>query len=125
MTTTNINDALYVQEIGKVALSVINWHERFETSAIDTEDKEDAVIQLLLKSSLMTEELGEFVKDANHINLDGMMYELGDILYSVLDLILTAGPDMYPLLKQMRDSNDSKSIDTHVLNPLGTKLIKR
>ena len=91
----------------KVQKGVYDFHKKYNCLAPDSPEMPDAQL-LLLRSRLIVEEAGEFLKAASNRNMEEMCDAIADILYVVYGTAVVMGVDMEPISDEVQRSNMTK-----------------
>ena len=111
--------------VAKVVAGV-EWFDRvFDIEPAQTDDEEATLFYLRDRLPMLIEEVGEYAKALNNDNLDNAAYNLGDMLFVILETINILNKYALSRVARVVASNLAKSPNTHVLNTSKTKLIPR
>jgi predicted HAD superfamily Cof-like phosphohydrolase len=101
--------AIILQEgnMDKVQKGVYEFHSKYGCALSDKPIIPDHKT-LLLRSRLIVEEAGEFMKAASIGDMDGMADALADLLYVTYGTAVVMGLDMEPICDEVQRSNMTK-----------------
>jgi len=101
-------DGYRIENMDKLQKQVLEFHKKFNIPHRDhlSIPEQD---ELLFRSSLIVEEVGEFIKASSQENIHDMADALVDILYVVYGTANTLGLDLEPVFDEIHRSNMTKS----------------
>ena len=116
-----------------IVKSVIEFHERFDLPPMDVHlpvRTRERIPYLLSRfqshQGLLMEEVGEVSKALNHGEIDDAIKELVDVLYVAIGSLYDIGDRRIKQpLSEVIDKNAAKTLETHVLNPLTGKIVRK
>jgi len=96
----------------EVQRGVYEFHKKYNCPAPEQPEIPDADL-LLLRSRLIIEEAGEFLKAASTRDMEGMVDALADLLYVTYGAAVVMGIDMLPICQEVQRSNMTKDGGGH------------
>ena len=128
--TTSRED--FVKNVTTMALSVYDFHERFDVEQISPDDDNEASEEIhsamiqagLFRLNLMMEELGEVASAVNRSEVINMLEEMADVLYVAMGSMLRFGDSGREAVTAVVNKNDLKGYDSYREDPRTGKLVK-
>lgn len=116
----------FLANVQALAESVHDFHERFEMPKVcHSEDPDHFNTCLSKRVAQLMEEVGEHCADLNKDNPDNAVLEAADIAFVALGTLVTFGHHGADAAKKVAQKNNSKTLETHMIDPVSGKLVKR
>ena len=115
----------FAEYISEIALSVYDFHERFDIPRIDSTSNQELGLNILKdRLVLLNEEIGEQAWEINRGRFEQAVVESADVAFIALGTLCSLGILAKTSAISVKKNNDSKSTITHHLDSRSGKLIK-
>ena len=115
----------FAEYITEIALSVYDFHERFNLPAVDSSNNEELGLKILRdRLVLLNEEIGEQAWELNRSRFDEAVVESADVAFIAIGTLCSLGILAKSAAISVKNNNDSKSSSTHHIDSRSGKLIK-
>ena len=116
----------FAEYISEIALSVYDFHERFNIPGIDSKNNQELGLNILRdRLMLLNEEVGEQAWEINRSRFEQAVTESADVAFIAIGTLCSLGMLAKNAAMSVKNNNDSKSSKTHHLDVSSGKLIKK
>ncbi|MBS58097.1 MAG: hypothetical protein CL735_04975 [Chloroflexi bacterium] len=120
-----LSKTAFAEYITEIALSVYDFHERFNLPAVDSANNKDLGLKILRdRLVLLNEEIGEQAWELNRSRFDEAVVESADVAFIAIGTLCSLGILAKSAAISVKNNNDSKSSSTHHIDSRSGKLIK-
>ncbi len=115
----------FAEYITEIALSVYDFHERFNLPAVDSSNNEELGLKILRdRLVLLNEEIGEQAWELNRSRFNEAVEESADVAFIAIGTLCSLGILAKSAAISVKNNNDSKSSSTHHIDSRSGKLSK-
>ena len=115
MIDRTITEEKFMSNMSLLALSVYDFHNRFDLEEIDLKDPNDATLKMLYKMGRQQEEIGECSRAINRSDYDNLMEEVVDNLYVAMGMVLITGSLSSSYTDDVIHKNNQKTPDNYII----------
>ena len=125
-STDAITREEFITAVSRLAESVYDFHARFSIPNLNDKAATDEIFpRLCTRLAFLMEETGEHARELNQGSLGLAADEMADVAFVAMGTLLEMDSLGAIACREVANKNDKKTLQTHMVEPSSSKLIKR